>query len=136
MTSETFSLLKEALPQAFKVTGAFHKGELVGFSTSFVNGQILEANYVGIDYEFNNELCIYQRILLDYITQGLNLNVTEIHLGRTAELMKSQIGALPENMSLYIKHQKSVPNLLLKPIIESISPSKFELRPPFKSNFN
>ncbi len=136
MTSETFSLLKEALPQAFKVTGAFYKGELVGFSTSFVNGQILEANYVGIDYELNNELCIYQRILLDYITQGLNLSVAEIHLGRTAELMKSQIGALPENMSLYIKHQKSVPNLLLKPIIESISPSEFELRPPFKSNFN
>lgn len=136
MTSETFSLLKDALPEHFEVVGAFYNGELVGFSTSFLNGKILEANYVGIDYDLNNELSIYQRILLNYVMQGLKHEASEIHLGRTAELMKSQIGALPENMSLYIKHQKSVPNLLLKPIIESIVPSKFELRPPFKSNFN
>ena len=94
------------------------------------------ANFVGLDYGFNKEQCVYQRFLYDYVEQGLNRGLKELHLGRTAELVKSQIGALPTNMKLYAKHRKSVSNLLLKPIIQSISPSEFELRVPFKANYN
>ena len=116
--------------------GFFYNEQLVGFSTSFKNDDILEANYVGLDYNFNKELSVYQRILYDYVEQSLNFKSKELHLGRTAEMIKSSIGAIPMNMKLYARHRKSVPNLLLKPIIQSISPSDFELRKPFKSDFN
>lgn len=124
------------LNDEFTITGAYLNEELVGFSTSFLNGDSLEANYVGLDYSFNTEHNVYQRLLYNYVEQAIAVKVKDLQLGRTSELIKSSIGALPTNMKLYIKHKSSVSNLLLKPIIQSISPSEFELRQPFKANFS
>ena len=68
---------------------------MVGFSTSFVNGDVLEANYVGLNYEFNHDKAIYQRLLYDFVEMAINLKSKELHLGRTSETIKSQIGAVP-----------------------------------------
>ncbi|NVK63771.1 MAG: hypothetical protein HWE22_04255 [Flavobacteriales bacterium] len=135
LSAEAFVNLKRNLGNRFLFRGAWLNDVLVGFSTALINGDILEANFVGLDYDLNKEYAVYQMFLCDYVEQGLKLKMVELHLGRTAELMKSQVGALPQNMKLYAKHRKSVPNLLLKPIIQSISPSEFELRIPFKENF-
>lgn len=136
LNARAFANLKRNLGDRFSFRGAWFNDTLIGFSTALINGEIIEANFVGLDYEVNKEYAVYQLFLCDYVEQGLKLKMKELHLGRTAELMKSQIGALPKNMKLYAKHRKSVPNLLLKPIVQSISPSEFELRIPFKENFN
>ena len=135
LNAQAFVNFKRNLKDDFSFRGAWLNDELVGFSTALFNGTVIEANFVGLDYEFNKEYSVYQRFLYDYVEQGLNRKMKELHLGRTAELVKSQIGALPTNMKLYAKHRKSVSNLLLRPIIQSISPSEFELRIPFKENF-
>ncbi len=136
LKAAAFVRFKEKLADAFTFRSFELDGKMIGFSTSFLNGHSLEANYVGIDYKFNQEYAVYQRILYDYVEQALTNNVNELQLGRTAELMKSQIGALPKNMKLYVKHRKSVSNLLLGPIIHSISPRDFEIRQPFKADFS
>lgn len=135
LNAQAFANLKRNLNGDFSFRGAWLNDELVGFSTALFNGNVIEANFVGLDYKFNKEQSVYQRFLYDYVEQGLKFKMKELHLGRTAELVKSQIGALPTNMKLYAKHRKSVSNLLLRPIIQSISPSEFELRIPFKENF-
>lgn len=131
-----FAKLKEELGSDFILRGVYYKGELVGFSTAICNNKVLEANYVGIDYEHNNTYAIYQRLLYDYIEQAIILKAKELHLGRTSELIKSAIGAVPENMNLYAKHNNTIHNMVLKPIFHFISPSKFELRKPFKQEFS
>lgn len=136
LNAQAFANFKRNLEDKFSFRGAWLNDELVGFSTALFNGDVIEANFVGLDYDLNKEHSVYQRFLYDYVEQGLNRGLKELQLGRTAELVKSQIGALPTNMKLYAKHRKSVSNLLLKPIIQSISPSEFELRVPFKANFN
>lgn len=128
-----FAAFDESLGNAFSFRGFFLENQLVGFSTAFLNNGNLEANYVGLDYNYNVEHCVYQRILYDYVEQALAQGVKELQLGRTAEQIKSTIGAIPVNMKLYAKHRRSVPNLLLKPIIRSLTPSEFELRQPFKT---
>ncbi|MFT5779624.1 MAG: hypothetical protein ACI837_002583 [Crocinitomicaceae bacterium] len=135
LSANAFANFKEKLNNRFSFKAFMFDNDIVGFSTSFMNGNKLEANFVGLDYEYNTKLSVYQRILYDYVEQALNVNSKELHLGRTAEQIKSSIGALPMNMKLYARHRKGVTNLLLKPIIQSISPSEFELRPPFKSDF-
>lgn len=134
LNTDVFALFEEHLKDKFSMRAFYLNDEMVGFSTSFVNGDIFEANYVGLDYNFNSEYSVYQRILYDYVEQSLKFKSKELHLGRTAELIKSSIGALPKNMTLYAKHRSSVHNMLLKPIIQSISPSEFELRRPFKES--
>ena len=135
LTPETFSTCKENLGEAFLFKAYFHDDLLVGFSTSFINTTSFDANYVGLDYAYNEKFDIYQRILYDYVDEAIKARVTELQFGRTSELIKSAVGALPVDMTIYIKHKRSLSNLILKNVIQSVKPSTFELRKPFKANF-
>jgi hypothetical protein len=136
LNCEAFYNLKKNLTDKFIIKGYFFKDELVGFSSAFISNGNIDANYIGIDYNYNYDYAVYQKMLYDFVALAINKNVTELRLGRTAEEIKSCLGAEPTNMKLYIKLRNTVSNKLIKPIIESISPSEFELRKPFKADFS
>lgn len=127
----SFAALKENLGELFICKGVFLNAELIAFSTAFVNGDALEANYVGIDYKYNTTYAVYERLLYEYVEQAIALKVSELHLGRTSELIKSAVGAQPVSMTLYARHISKIKNVLLKPVLENIEPNAFELRRPF-----
>lgn len=131
----SFATLKENLGDRFICKGVFLKDELIAFSTAFINADVLEANYVGIDYNYNTEYAVYERLLYEYVEQAIALKVSELHLGRTSELIKSAVGAVPVAMTLYARHTSKIKNVLLKPVLENIEPSDFELRKPFAEKF-
>ncbi|MBL4651488.1 MAG: hypothetical protein JKY53_01285 [Flavobacteriales bacterium] len=135
LNGQSFVNFKKRLGDKFIFKGYFLEDKLVGFSSAFVSPNFIDANYVGLDYSINHDYSLYQRMLYDYTELAINNGVKELRLGRTAEEIKSCIGAEPIDMKLYVKHRNSVSNKLIKPIIESISPSKFELRKPFKVSF-
>jgi hypothetical protein len=129
---DAFVNFKKALGSDFIFKGYFLEKKLIGFTSAFVFNGIADANFVGIDYNFNHDYALYPRMLYDLVELGISRKCTELRLGRTAEEIKSSLGAEPVNMKLYIKHGNRISNSLLKPIIDSIAPSKFELRKPFK----
>ena len=130
-----FLMFKEKLKENFVLKALFLNDKIVGFSTSFYNNGNLDANYVGLDYNYNTEYAVYQRLLCDYVCQAIERKAKELHFGRTSELVKSSLGAQPVNMKLYAKHKSAISNFLLKPIFNFITPSNFELRKPFKADF-
>lgn len=130
---ETFIELKKTLRENFMITGYFLENKLVGFTSSFLYDSIIDANFVGIDYNISNTYKLYQRMLYDYVKLGIDHKKQELRFGRTAETSKSEIGALPVEMKLFAKHRNSLPSQLLKPLISSIQPDTFELRKPFKN---
>ena len=132
---KAFKALKKNLGNAFICRGAFLNETLIGFSTAFINGTTLEASYVGLDYNYNASYALYERLLYKYVEEAIQQKMKVLHLGRTSELIKSALGATPHSMTLYAKHTSKFKNVLLKPILENISPSEFELRKPFKANF-
>jgi len=135
MNPETFAACKDKLGDDF-IFKAYLIGEvMVGFSTAFKNTLSFDANYVGLDYAYNEQYDIYQRMLYDYVEEALKLKVNELQFGRTSELIKSAVGAEPRDMTIYIKHKRKLSNLILKNVIQSVAPSPFELRRPFKANF-
>ena len=135
INAKTFLGLKKSLKNNFHFTGYFLNDILVGFSTAMVNSGVMDANFVGLDYQYNNQYALYQRILYDFVEISIKENLTELRLGRTAEEIKSCLGAEPVNMKLYIKHKNAVPNKVVKQMIKSVKPSEFELRKPFKAKF-
>ena len=130
-----FSAFKKNLDSEFSFRGVFFEDQFIGFSTAFFHNNIMEANYVGIDYDHNIEYGVYQRLLYDYVEQAIISDAKELQLGRTSELIKSSLGAHPINMKLYAKHKTVLTHILMSAILNFVSPSKFELRKPFKTNF-
>ena len=128
----TFIELKKKLGNKFVFKGYFLQGLLVGFTSSFFYRDIIDANFVGIDYGINNNYKLYQRMLYDFVNLGIQYKKKVLRLGRTAETSKSGIGALPVEMKLFARHRNLLPSKLLKPLISSIQPDTFELRKPFK----
>lgn len=132
LNAVTFKNLKDTLKDSFVFKGYFLENSLVGFTTAFILNNIVEANHIGINYSFNKSHDIYQRMLYDYVNLAISRKVSELRLGRTAEIIKSSVGAKPVEMKLYARHGNSLSNQLIKPLIELISPSEYEIRNPFK----
>ncbi len=132
LNASTFKSLKQILNESFIFKGYFLNEKLVGFTTSFILDDVVDANHIGIDYDYNKEYDIYQKMLYDYVDLAISKKVKELRLGRTAEIIKSCVGAKPVEMKLYVRHGNSISNTLLKPLVELISPNDYEVRNPFK----
>lgn len=128
-----FYQLKLALKELVVFKGYFFQDKLVAFSVATFNESYLDANFVGIDYTLNTKIPIYQRLLYDYVNLAIEKKVKRLRLGRTAEIMKSSLGAIPVEMNLYIKHTHVLLHKLLKPTLSQIQPSHYEIRKPFKA---
>lgn len=128
----TYSALKNVLKDQFVFRGYFLDEVLVGFMSGVINNATLDAHYVGINYDLNKKHAIYSRMLYDYVTIGIERRVKEINFGRTAGEIKSTLGAVPQELTCYIRHKKSVANFLFKPLLKKVKPTVFEQRFPFK----
>lgn len=129
----TYVTLKETLGDDFIFKAYFLEGELVGFMSGAINQGVLDAHYVGINYELNKKYAIYSRMLYDYVKIGIEKNLKEINFGRTAGEIKSTLGAVPQELTCYVRHKKSVANFFFKPFLRKVKPSVFEQRFPFKN---
>jgi len=133
LTVTSFYELKKQLENQFVFTAYFIETKMIGFSTACINHTYLDANYVGIDYKINKQYPLYQRILFDYVKLGINKQAKELRLGRTAETIKSSLGAVPVEMNLYLKHTNPFIQFALSPLLKYVKPSTFEVRSPFKN---
>lgn len=107
--------------------------QLVGFATAFVLDDILDVQFVGLDYVQNETHGLYQRILVDLLDFALQRGLHRVMFGRTAEQAKSNLGAMPIDMRFYVRHRNAVANKLVGPFLRSVKPSSFEQRSPFKA---
>ena len=121
------------IPNQFFVRQYFLNEELVGFMSAMRCGEVMEAHVVGIDYTFNRDHGVYQRILYDYVELAIRMRCNRIVYGRTAAEIKSTVGAYPVNLTCCIKHRRIISNALLSMIINYVKPSDYPQREPFKA---
>jgi predicted N-acyltransferase len=106
--------------------------EIIGFSSEFHCNNTLYSYFIGIDYSYNKEYSIYNRILYDSIIHGIEKKVSKIVYGRTASEFKSTIGAIPLESESSIYSNNAFLRFLTYPFIKKISPKKWIQRYPFK----
>lgn len=109
--------------------------ELVGFLSGVIHNNILDAHFVGIDYQLNKSHAIYQRMLYNYIEIAIKNKLDFINFGRTASEIKSSVGASSENFTLYLRHKNSIKTKILKLFLQGINPTQFKRKSPFKKNY-
>ena len=128
----TYVKLKEQFNEDFIVKGYFLNNKIVGFMSALKNKTHLDAHFIGLDYNLNKTHAIYPRILNDYVRLGIEKKVSQINLGRTASEIKTTIGAMPLELSCYIKHKNKLINALIRPLFKRIQIKNFKQHSPFK----
>ncbi|UAM98199.1 GNAT family N-acetyltransferase [Polaribacter litorisediminis] len=129
----TYQDLKENFGDQYILKTYWLQGEIVGFMSGLINENSLDAHFVGIDYNLNREHAIYQRMLYDYIEIAIKKNLKTINFGRTASEIKSSVGATPQDLTMYVRHKKSITNRILKLFLQRVQPTSFQQKFPFKN---
>lgn len=129
-----FSRLKKSLNNTFQVKAYKEEGKIVGFISWFVSEGELHAHLIGLDYDVNKKLSLYQRILYDLVAEGIKANCSTVIFGRTAPEMKSTIGARPISSSAYFKTTNAISNAALRPLRKLVNQPEWVIRKPFKIN--
>lgn len=135
LNATTLLEVKKALGDAFYFRGYYLNEKLIGFSTATAFDNVLDGNFIGLDYDYNKDYAVYQRILYDFVRHAIQIKVKYLKIGRTAEEIKSGVGALPIEMKFYAKHRNKVTNAILKPFVSNLKPNDFNLRKPFKKEY-
>jgi hypothetical protein len=126
-----FQEMKEKLPHHFFMEKIDYQNKTVGFLSYFVHQKQMWAHYIGLDYDINRELELYQNILLRFIDLGLRHKVNKLHLGRTAPEIKSCAGAYPVYYNNYIRAGNLISYWLLKEMLPQFSEKEWIRRNPF-----
>lgn len=129
---DTYQNLKENFGDDYILKTYWLENDIVGFVSGIINADTLDAHFVGIDYRLNKSHAIYQRMLYDYIEIGIQKKLKIINFGRTASEIKSAVGAVPQDLTIYIRHKKTIKNRILKLFLQRIKPTPFKQKFPFK----
>ncbi|QNM87125.1 GNAT family N-acetyltransferase [Polaribacter pectinis] len=129
---ETYKDFKDKFDEKYILKAFYLQDKLVGFMSGIINNNSLDAHFVGIDYSLNREYAIYQRMLYSYIEIAINKNLKTINFGRTASEIKSSVGAIPQDLTMYLRHKKTITNKILKLFLQRIQPTPFQQKFPFK----
>lgn len=134
VNADYFQLLLQRLNGQFKMYGYLLNHKLVGFITAFGENNLYEVHLIGLDYTINQSHRLYNRILYDMIELGIEGNFKTISFGRTANEIKSTIGATPERMICYMKHRNFLLNQVVGIMLRIFKPQPWQQRRPFKIN--
>lgn len=127
-----FIQMKKNLQDQFQVLGYFYKDKLVAFISYFGISHDIDVHYLGIDYNFNHEFKLYNRILYDMTKVGILERKEMVCFGRTAHEIKSTVGAVPEKVYNYLRINNRLFNPLVPFFLKRLVPLDWVQRNPFK----
>ncbi|MBK8346216.1 MAG: GNAT family N-acetyltransferase [Saprospiraceae bacterium] len=128
-----FENLKAALGQNMTFTTYWRNDRMVAFFTSIKNFDILDAHFLGYDPTENNECQLYLNMLYDLISEGIEKKVAQVDMSRTAVEIKSTVGAIPNEMYLYLRHNNTLINKTVGAVLNLIKPeADYVIRSPFR----
>lgn len=128
-----FFHLKDQLGDKMRVTGYFLNGKMVGFYTSIITHDALDAHFLGYDHNYNGSHQLYLNMLYDLVEEGIALGVAHVDMSRTALEIKSSVGAVPTNLNLYLKLSSRAIHKYTPKLLDFLSPQEeWQARNPFK----
>jgi len=128
-----YSSLKRSLGNRLRVYGMWLEDQLVGFYSSIRAFSTLEAHFLGYDTEVARSYDLYLTILLNLIKEAIEEKVENVFFARTAQEIKSSVGAVPLKFHNYLRHKQLVPNQLVPLFLRNLVPKEtYQLRNPFK----
>ena len=134
LNPDYFISVKTHLGELYKIYGYFAEDQLIAFYSLMINGDEIEAHFLGYEEDVNKEKQLYLNMLLDMIALGIDLRVERIIFGRTAMEIKSSVGAEPYHVHFYLQYQNALINRMVPLVYGMLEPDvHWVQRKPFKS---
>lgn len=128
-----FLQMKRSFPDQFRIFTYYLKEQLIGFCTTFLNGPVLEAHFLGFYQQYNHQYQLYLNMLYDMVEVGIESKVSRINFARTALEIKSSVGAVPEFYYTHFQHTDRFLHRITQKIVQRLEPEvKWVQRNPFK----
>jgi hypothetical protein len=108
--------------------------QLVGFSTMILDKKRADAHLIGLNYDTNKSHSLYLNMLYQYVEDAILSKVELLDLGRTAMEIKSTVGAIPIDLSVYLKLKNPLLNGLACMLAGSATTESWIQRHPFRHN--
>lgn len=138
LTEGWLPALARAYPEDFRmvVARAGAGGRPLGFVTVLRDGTTAHGTHVGFDKAAAAEgLPLYTSLVYAGVGQAIELGASTLVLGRTALAPKAQLGARPQPMCGYLRHQSAALNLAVPGILALLpAPDRPPERHPFKQD--
>jgi len=134
--ADYFGNITKSLGDKMLIYGYELDGKLVAFNTALLQGDEYEVHLIGLDYQQNNALKLYNRILYDNLQNAIELGYNYIGYGRTANEIKSTVGATPNTMHCYMHFNNPIINMFTSNILKAFKPKDWVQRHPFKQANN
>ncbi len=127
-----FANLKKEMGDSFQVTLYTLNDRPVGFTSCFITHEGLDAHYVGYVTDLNRQYAIYNNMLYDLIHIAIDHKCKQLSFARTATEIKSTVGAKPQDLYLYFRHENKVMNKILSRYAKNFVKADYVLRNPLK----
>jgi hypothetical protein len=130
---EYFGSLKKCLGDKCRFFTYWKDGKIIAFYTSIENGDVIDAHFLGYIPQENAQHHLYLNMLYDLVELTINQKKRLLDLSRTAIEIKSTIGAVPQEMKLFIRHENKWMHKLTELILSFVKPNTdYIIRSPFK----
>jgi hypothetical protein len=121
---------KEWFGNDYLVVGALLQGEVIGFIAYIKTPTALRAMHYGATGHAPDGL--YSALMFEVIERGIQMEVQEINLGRTATEIKSTYGAVPRDNYFSFYTRNPIMKFVLSLVQRRYKPKEYILRSPFK----
>lgn len=111
-----------------------HEERIVGFIITLKDGDTAYGYHIGFDRAAGESLPLYLRLLHASIADALELGCRRISFGRTALEPKARLGALPQPITVWMRHRQPVMNLFVRNLLRVIPHEEAPERNPFKTD--
>ena len=127
------ALARKLGPERFATITASLGDTLVGFVTVVRDSDTAVGYYLGVNYEVNEDVPVYHRLLFAVIEQAIDWKCQRISFGRTALDAKARLGCTPEPTYVWIRHRVPVLNLAVKQLLKAVPHAEPPARNPFRN---
>ena len=133
LNKDHFEIFKKSLNDKFLFYGYFKDETLIGFNTLIKNGNDIDTYFLGYDEKCQRERMLYLNMLYDMIAYSINKGFKRIVFARTALEIKSSVGANPEDLHGFMRHNNRLINLFIPKLFHYFEPKvEWIERNPFK----
>ena len=121
-----FTTLAEAAGDRVRFTGLFDDGSdapdaLRGFMVTLADVDEALANHIGFERGATGadgaDLPLYLRLLHASVADAIALGTTSLSFGRTGLEPKARLGAVPQEMQVWLRHRQPVFNQIVKRLV-------------------